>query len=86
MLGKAGVHRSDPSSNHWKVNQDGTSAYAVFSSVWHRQGSQLKRGVEGKKRKSEEREDVEGGREEREKMMMESKGGEEEKRGNEHNP
>ena len=51
MLGKAGVHRRDPSSNRWKVDQDGTSAYVVFSSVWHRQGSQLKRGVEGKEEK-----------------------------------
>lgn len=34
MLGKAGVHRRDPSSDKLQVDQDGTSAYAVFSSVW----------------------------------------------------
>lgn len=38
-----------------------------------------------KRRKSKEREDVEGGREEQEKEM-ESGGGEEEKRGSERNP
>lgn len=65
-LGKAGVHRRDPLSNRWNVGRESRSVYAVFSSAWHRKGSQLKCGEEGKEKKEREGRGGHGGKEGRE--------------------